>query len=254
MRRHLNRIEYDYIITIFLKRKPPLCLQYKSGFLNLSSDSYELKDGIVSFQSTRLKSGEEVKILFDHRGRLLYFFSTVEELNGRFIFKLSEELYKYDSDDKKVSIPSIRFSNLSGFNLEVNTSPFFPIRFSHPTGKNEENKKPSSLDTRFYEILAKEVHELPCPALVYIDTSHILLICTEKDSKLFSLHQPIRTEVKFGIRVLDFISNHGSFHPISQTDIPETNIGILCLFVKDMKEEDKRFLHEYVYTEKYDKI
>ncbi|UTY28118.1 hypothetical protein [Treponema putidum] len=268
MNKPLNRIEYEYISDTLVREKPPLNLLCKNNFVKLDPFFYKIIGEYIFFKTEGIEPNDDIKVFFNHRKRPLYFFSKVEKKENILAFKLSDKFYKYDDELKNCKI---LLWNSNGFKLKADISRDFPLSFPCPLivddedsekfaelrpkisslMKINEEKVPDAFFYRLYDILIKNNAPEFSPCLLYIDAEFILIFCTEEKSKPISVQVSAQTEIGFDHRKVNFLSVFSFFLPAVHPNQAGEKCGILCLSIKNIQEEDKRFLHEKAHSSKY---
>lgn len=268
MNKSLNRIEYEYIADTFVREKPPLNILCKNTFVKIDSFSYKLIDDYIFFKAAGVEVNDDIKVFFNHKKRPLYFFSRVEKKEGITVFKLSDKFYKHDDELKNCQI-SLR--NSGGFKLKAGISNDFSLSFPFPPIVDDEDsesfsafcskisglmkmnaeKIPAAFFYRLYDIAIKNKMPNFRPCLLYIDSEFILIFCIEEKAKEISTQISAQMEVVFGHRKVRCFTVFSFFLPVLHLDSAEGKSGTLCLKIKNIQEEDKRFLHEKAHTSKY---
>ena len=270
MNKALNRIEYEYIFDTFLREKPPLTLLCNNKFIEVEPFFYKVIGEFVFFKADGVKTKDELKVFFNHRSRPLYFFSRAEKKEGALAFKISDKFYKYD-DNFARNKPHILLWNSKGFKLSADISENFPLSFPFPPIVEDEeaesfflfrskisslmklnpDKIPTAFFYRLYVSACKScIPELE-PCLLYIDSEFILIFCSEKKVEPISVQVSAQTEINFGHRKINLLSVYSFFLPISGSKSTDERYGVLCLLIKNIQEEDKRFLHEKAHSSRY---
>lgn len=268
MNKALNRIEYEYIADTFVREKPPLSLLCKNNFVKIDSFSYKLIDDYIFFKAEGVEVNDDIKVFFNHKKRPLYFFSRVEKKEGITVFKLSDKFYKHDDELKNCQI-SLR--NSGGFKLKAGISNDFPLSFPFPPIVDDEDsevffgfcskvsalmkissdKIPDAFFYRLYDIAIKHKAPYFSPCLLYIDAEFILIFCIEEKAQEISAQISAQMEIAFGSRKVKCLSIFSFFLPNLNFNSTGESCGALCLTIKNIQEEDKRFLHEKAHTSKY---
>ncbi|UTC65916.1 MULTISPECIES: hypothetical protein [unclassified Treponema] len=268
MNKALNRIEYEYISDTLIREKPPLNLLCKNNFVKLDPFFYKIIGEYIFFKAEGMELNDDIKVFFNHRKRPLYFFSKVEKKDDILVFKLSDKFYKYDDELKNCKI---LLRNSNGFKLKADISKDFPLSFPYPPiVDDEESEKFAELRSKVSALMKMDAEKIPdaffyrlydisiknnapefSPCLLYIDAEFILIFCTEEKSKPISVQVSAQTEIGFSCRNVDFLSVFSFFLPVMHSNQAGERCGILCLSIKNIQEEDKRFLHEKAHSSKY---
>lgn len=277
MRIPLSRIEYEYVFETFIENPPSLLLQAGTLFYSLPPHIYTLKHSRIYFTAPPEFLGKTASVFFDHKKRSISFYTVIQPWNNGCYLTLPDIAYKYDPDVQKGKIaaeiyvsqsPSItarehevfpldsivhtelQQSSYTDFlpsayqiacqytaagNLTEHIFPLFLYRL------NEFERQTASI---FHPHLRNGVY------ILFIDSK--MLICGCKDSFALSIgrRQSVRFTLYFPHRTIKIPKGRSLFSHF----IPKTNSAVIGFLFEDIFEEDKRFLYEYVYHEKYNPI
>lgn len=275
----LNRIESEYIFKSFLEEKPVITILHSNGLLRLNKMQYKIKDSCIFFANKTGEAAGEVKVLFTHKKRPLYFTGKINIQKEFSFFKFSSELYKYDFIEKNET-GLITLTNSGGGKFSADISPDFPLKLNvenlSDSLKNDLSRQdeyeefllfkesffsaaelpkddlPPALTERVYEIAEKGKRPKHEPALVFSDGSYMLIFSTAQNTKRISSMQSARTEIRLGRRQIKFLSSFLFEYPLKGI-FYKKEYSITCLAIDGIQEEDKRFLYENTYFSKYGK-
>lgn len=122
----LNRIERDYILESFRNDSPEISIVHPNGILKLTNSQYCIKESTIYFAKHNNKLQGNIKVLFMHKERPLYFYAIIKSQEALYFFTFSDKLYKYDiSDAPKEAI--INFTSFSGEKFSAELSKEIPI-------------------------------------------------------------------------------------------------------------------------------
>ena len=273
MRIPLSRIEYDYVFDIFLQELPPLLLQSGTLFYILPSGSYTINNSRLYFQSLPEFIEKETSVFFEHKKRSIVFYTTLHIHNESCYVTLPDSAYKYDPDEQKEGIfaeihipetPPITAHEHEYFPLDSIIhadlhlpafSDFLPSAYQTAAqfaaeGMITQNVFPLFL-YRLHEFERQTVMMFNPYAssglyMLFVDSN--MLICGCKDSYAVSIgkRQSLMFVLHFPHRTI-----HGKGRSLFSHFLPKTNCAVLGFLFEDIFEEDKRFLYERVYHEKY---
>ena len=273
MRIPLSRIEYDYVFDIFLQELPPLLLQSGTLFYILPSGSYTINNSRLYFQSLPEFIEKETSVFFEHKKRSIVFYTTLHIHNESCYVTLPDSAYKYDPDEQKEGIfaeihipetPPITVHEHEYFPLDSIIhaglhlpvfSGFLPSAYQTAVqfaaeGMITQNVFPLFL-YRLHEFERQTVMMFNPYAssglyMLFVDSN--MLICGCKDSYAVSIgkRQSLTFVLHFPHRTI-----HGKGRSLFSHFLPKTNCAVLGFLFEDIFEEDKRFLYERVYHEKY---
>lgn len=276
MQTPLNRIEFQYVFDEFKKELPALKIISAKDIFYLNNEQYEIKGMQVFFDKICIENKDKLKIVFFHKKRPLYFFSQAEEHNSGFYFQFSEKIYKYDSEQEN-KFPFLYFKTDSGLVVKADVCREFPLKLDYKnvphTALNSrlndfallqnktiqtiavKNKIPDDLINRIYQIEVKKIVPETIPCLIFLDSQFVLLFYSKnaKSNLVFNSLFNLNAEAVFINRKVNFLLDYlfsygfenckGSF----QNALNE----VICFKIKNIQEEDKRFLYENAYSVKY---
>ena len=267
MRKPLSRIESEYILSSFLKERPKLTVLCNNNFITLTASQYKIRDNHIFFKTEKIKKDDDLKIYFNHKGRPLYFKTAVNERQGILFFELLPRFYK-DNAEEDTSVPFVRLMSASGFNLRIGNFEDYSDYILPSAAKTGElssfaehiistcsvdaENPPEKLIDVMFKILYGNQLPIFCQSIAFMDTENLLIFCSAEKAHPFSDKRPAKTEIAFTGRKIHCFSVFASSYPIQSERLKEDSC--LALFsIKDMQEEDKRFLHEKEYKTKYGK-
>lgn len=272
----LSRIEYDYVVETFLKELPPLLLQ--SGMLCslIPSGAYTIKNSRLYFKSISAFLGTATSVFFEHKKRSIVFNTIVRAEGENYYVSLPDRAYKYNHPVQKGSISteiyvsdqiSITACEHEDFpldsiiheNLHLPTfTGFLPSAYQTAAEYAAEGTlKDDMFPLFFYRLyefekclsfildlrLSGEVH------ILFVDSK--MLICGCSDSVALSLGKQngLRFRLHFPHRTIECKGRSLFSH-----FLPKSKRALIGFLFEDIFEEDKRFLYEYVYHEKYNPV
>ena len=273
MRIPLSRIEYAYIFETFLAEQPPLLLQAGTLFYALHAHTYTVKSGRVYFQAPSRFIGKEISVFFDHKKRSIAFYTTVQPHDNGCCFSVPDTAYKYDPDTQKGRVAAEIYIKEQPFTAQEHErfpldsiihadlqlpsfSDFLPSAYQIASQYVAE----TSLTENSFPLFLYRLHEFERQTsvlfnlhadnglyILFIDSN--MLICGCKDSYAVSIgrRQPVRFSLHFPHRVIRIEKGRSLFSHF----IPKSNSAVLGFLFEEVFEEDKRFLYEYVYHDKY---
>lgn len=265
MPKPLNRIEWEYVFTSFLKEKPFLSILHSGGFLKLSGKQYKIENSFIYFAEKNDTCTGTSKILFTHKKRPLYFSAVIKKKDGVCFFKFSDALYKYDITEDEESV-GITFTNSGGGKLSATIADniflkaphFAKYAYADEADKNAvldfsskifsamgvACKKPSFVFLKImYEIAEKGLTPYKEPCLVFADGTFLLIFIKPQKLKRISAMLSAKTEIRFERRTINLAASFLFEYTAKAT--------LACFEVTDIQEEDKRFLYENTYLTKY---
>ncbi|MGP1577516.1 MAG: hypothetical protein ACTTH7_08590 [Treponema sp.] len=257
----LNRIEYDYVIELFMEELPALLLQIGMQIYPVSVPDYTIKRNRVYVRVAESITNRRITVFFHHKKRCICFNTYLVNENGSPFFSLPDRLYKYNSDYKSTTAV---FMDIYAENKKIVTAyehKLFPLDSVQPSLENYSaiptdfisSYQPISL-IRYrindFELQAASIFNMEYSKdifFLFIDSRYILCGCKKALAEKLEAHQNFTFVIHFPRRVVR-VSTSGSSvsHDIARIDIKT------MLFIMDNPfEEDKRFLYEKIYHEKY---
>lgn len=275
MRIPLTRIEYEYILETFIEDHPPLYLQSGTALYTLAPNTYILKHSRIYFNRPAAGLNTQAVVFFNHKKRTISFDTRITLSRQGCCFDLPDIAYKYDPDAKKtrriiteVDLPervSIKMYEHELFPLDSiihpgltqplpfhELPPAYRIAFQN-TGTYTHNEFPLFL-YRLYDF-ESQISALFNPQegndsiMLFLD--HNILICGCKDRYTLSLENrhSLRFRIHFPRRYISMEGKTLFSHFFSDNDTV-----IFGFLFEEVFEEDRRFLYENVYHEKYNPV
>ncbi len=260
----LSRIEREYILHSFENETPELNILINNKLIKILKNEYKIKDETIFFKPQKIDkknfiaNTDKIKnIFFKHKELSFHFTTEVEEKNDIYFFRIPEKIFKnIENNDNENFV--FHLSTSGGFKMKAKTIKEFPIAYSTKKASASSSKK---LDDILNEIINYNKALELTTSLIFIDSKTVLIFCTENQANIVA--SSISTKIEFSIkkRKINASVTYKSFYPIlnpnikfftdNDKQIQNSLNGILCLDINKMQEEDKRFLHEYAYSEKY---
>ena len=272
----LTRIEYEHVLNTFIEAQPALLLQAGALFYSLPPTAYTVKEYRIYFHAPPEFIGKAVSVFFEHKKRSISFSAFIRQSDCGFFLSLPDIAYKYDPDIQTGKVTAQMYiqgndpltaQEHKDFPLDsiIHTDPqlpsfsgFLPSAYQSALpyiaeGKPAENEN-------IFPLFLYRLHEFerhisacfdPCIGaelfILFIDSN--LLICGCKDSYALSIgrRQSVRFTLHFPRRTIRILKSRSLFSHF----IPKTHSAVLGFLFEDVFEEDKRFLYERVYHEKY---
>ena len=273
MRIPLSRIEYDYIVETFLQELPPLLLQSGTLFYVLPSGSYTIKNSRLYFQSLPEFIGKNTFVFFEHRQRSIVFHTVIYPDGGSCYLTLSDSAYKYDADEPKdrisveIHIPetsSITAQEHENFPLDsiIHTDLHLPaftdfLPSAYQTAAQFTAEK--ALTQNIFPLFLYRLHEFERQTfmmfspyaqgglyLLFIDSKILICGCRDRYAVSIGKRQSLTFVLHFPHRTI-----HSKGRSLFSHFLPKSNCAVIGFLFEDIFEEDKRFLYERVYHEKY---
>ena len=257
----LTRIEYDYVIELFIEELPVLLLQVGMQIYPVSTPYYTIENSRIYVHIAKSIVNRQITVFFHHKKRCICFNAYVNTENGKPFFSLPDRLYKYNSD--YTSNTSI-FMDIYGGGKKIVTAyehKLFPLDSVQPSLENYSAMpadffspyQPISL-IRYrindFELRAASLFNMEYGKdifFLFIDSRYILCGCKKSIAEKLAAYQNFTFVIHFPRRIVRVSTGSISIsHDIDRVDIKT------ILFIMDNPfEEDKRFLYEKIYHEKY---
>ena len=277
MRIPLSRIEYDYVFETFLETLPPLLLQAGTLFYTLEPSAYTIKQSKLYFHAPVEFIGKPISVFFDHKKRSIAFYTVIQPCGNGCCLSLPDIAYKYDPDtqpDRVVAeiyvpeIAPITAQEHEAFPLDsiIHTdiqppsfTDFLPSAYQIALQYMAEGQLAGGDKAlvplflyRLYEFerqTAAIFNPLKKNGMYALFVDSKMLICGCKDSYAVSIgrRQSVRFALYFPHRTIRITKGRSLFSHF----IPKSNTAVVGFLFEDVFEEDKRFLYEHVYHEKY---
>lgn len=273
MRIPLSRIEYDYVFETFLEELPPLLLQSGALFYVLPAGTYTIKNSKLYFQTLPEFIGKKTAVFFDHKKRSIVFYTAIYAQTDNCYLSLPDTAYKYDPDEQTNSIfaeihipdnPPITAQEHEHFPLDsiIHTdlhlpafTDFLPSAYQTAAQFAAEG----TLTHDIFPLFLYRLHEFEQQTvmmftpytsgglyMLFIDSKILICGCRDRYAVSIGKRQSLRFVLHFPHRVI-----HSQGRSLFCHFLPKSNSAVLGFLFEDIFEEDKRFLYERVYHEKY---
>ena len=270
----LSRIEYDYIVEAFLQELPPLLLQSGALFYMLPSGAYTIKNSRLYFQSLPEFIGKKIAVFFDHKKRSIVFYTAIYADDGSCFFTLPDSAYKYDPDEQQknnvfaeIHIPEnppITAQEHEYFPLDsiIHTDLHLPLftdflPSAYQTAAQFTAEK--TVTQNIFPLFLYRLHEFEQQTfmmfnpytssglyMLFVDSKILICGCRDRYAVSIGKRQSLRFVLHFPHRVI-----HSTGRSLFSHFLPKSNCAVLGFVFENLFEEDKRFLYERVYHEKY---
>ncbi|UTC43846.1 hypothetical protein [Treponema sp. OMZ 857] len=273
----LSRIEYDYIVEAFLQDLPPLLLQSGALFYMLPSGSYTIKNSKLYFQPLSEFIGKKTSVFFEHKKRSIVFHTAVYADAGSCYVMFPDIAYKYDPEKQpqnnvfaEIYIPDNppitaqeheHFPLDSIIHTDLHLPPFTDfLPSAYQTAAQFTAEK--TVTQNIFPLFLYRLHEFEQQTfmmfnpyassglyVLFIDSK--ILICGCRDDYAVSIgkRQSLRFVLHFPHRTI-----HSKGRSLFSHFLPKSNCAVLGFVFEELFEEDKRFLYERVYHEKYNPL
>ena len=274
MRIPLSRIEYSYVFETFLQELPPLLLQSGALFYMLPSGAYTIKNSRLYFQSLPEFIGKKTAVFFDHKKRSIVFYTAICADNASCYLMLPDSAYKYDPDEQskdsifaEIRIPDnapIAAHEHEHFPLDsiIHTDLYLPaftdfLPSAYQTAAQFTAEKP--VTQNIFPLFLYRLHEFEQQTfmmfnpytsgglyMLFIDSKILICGCRDRYAVSIGKRQSLQFVLHFPHRVI-----HSNGRSLFSHFLPKSNCAVLGFVFENLFEEDKRFLYERVYHEKY---
>ena len=274
MRIPLSRIEYDYVFETFLQDLPPLLLQSGTLFSVVPFGSYTIKNSRLYFGHLSSEFiGKNTALFFEHKKRSIALYAMIQSDAGGCYAPLPDRAYAYDPNNQKggifveihiPEIPSITAQEHEQFPLDaiVHTdlylpsfTDFLPSAYQTAAQFTAEGAMPQNAFPLFlYRLHEFEKHTVmlfnPYASnglyALFVDSKILICGCKDRYALAIGKRKSLSFVLHFPHRTI-----HSKGRSLFSHFLPKTNCAVLGFLFEDMFEEDKRFLYERVYHEKY---
>ena len=250
----LSRIEYSYVFETFLQELPPLLLQSGALFYMLPSGAYTIKNSRLYFQSLPEFIGKKIAVFFDHKKRSIVFYTAIYADDGSCVFA---EIHIPEN-------PPITAQEHEYFPLDsiIHTDLYLPaftdfLPSAYQTAAQFTAEKP--VTQNLFPLFLYRLHEFEQQTfmmfnpytsgglyMLFVDSKILICGCRDRYAVSIGKRQSLRFVLHFPHRVI-----HSTGRSLFSHFLPKSNCAVLGFVFENLFEEDKRFLYERVYHEKY---
>jgi hypothetical protein len=279
MRIPLSRIEYEYVLETFLDCPPPLLLQTGTLFYAVTPQAYTIKQSRLYCALSAEYIGKKVAVFFEHKKRSIVFFSIIYHSKDGNYLQLPDIAYKYDADIQKrgvhaeIVLPKaapITAQEHENFPLDsiIHTdvqlpaaSDFLPSAYQMALQHVAEETQ--SKNNHAFPLFLYRLHEFErhvnhwtnhhiqsSLSILFIDSKLMLCGCKDSYAVTIGRRQSLQFVLYFPHRTIRILKGRSLFSHF----IPKSNGAVLGFLFEEIFEEDKRFLYEQVYHEKYNPL
>lgn len=269
----LSRIEREYILKTLEEAKPPFSVLSGPRFIRIPADEYACAGGRFELFGQALSAfGDEyrspLRFCFFHKGRGMFFDLARETFShGNAFFTLPEKVY-LEEIAAGTECPASVSCVSSGRCNEASAVSSFPLDFVIPDPALLHEKKnvldkiskksgirdgSSSAVYRLFEYLdsfskPESASDKADNSFLFIDHRFALASfgnTAPNDGELLPAHAMVSLAIELGTRLIDVGASVTGIIPVRKA------LSVYCFSLKDLKEEDKRFLFERMYRQKY---
>lgn len=271
MPRSLSRIEREYVVKHMAEALPPLTVRFASGGVDVAGGAYRVERSTIfpRFEGVLprdIADGLPCKVLFSHRQRALSFASTFSVAGDAVSIAVPEDVSTDDDRERAFSLCSMK-TRIGGVPVSFADARDFPLAMDYATSEASEAAslalgkvlcrlgiaaadgfaRVAALRLREYldRITSGERPGTWSRTVLFADG--YLIIVTVEDAALAKLaaETELSVELEFGSRVVACDCRLSGSVPVAR------GTSLACFSVSDIKPEDRRFLHENAYREKY---
>ena len=281
MRLPISRIEYEYILQTFIEDHPPLFLQSGTLFYTLSPDAYTVQQFRILFTAPPELHNKPVIVFFDHKKRSISFDSYVMHKPEHSYLLIPDALYKYDPDAEQRNMVTTEIHIPDKDTVTAAVHELFPVGdpaqhidsgFAVPKSELYRIYSRVAWDEALQQMLTNDVmplflyrmyeferkvsavfnpKERSGVFVLFIDSTFLICGCRKNYATLLAgKGSALQFTMHFPHRRIHVAKGRLSF----SYRIESADISIIGFAFQDMFEEDRRFLYEYTYPEKYNPL
>lgn len=264
----LSRIEREYILKSLAEFLPSLTLQQGSFFMTIEGSAYRVAGDKIDVTASvgGFIAKSTLCVHFRHKDRALYFDSAmIPDDSGSFSLRIPDEVFKV-SDESRTDGARLLISSFEPA-LEVRESASFPLdvvfidplvcagretvfdRLIARIGLDVDKYRNSPLAYRLYEYVdnfrkggAKFRFS---PVVAYVDSSLSLVSLPKAAFSRLKKNEKLQIVLLADARRIECASEIRGMMPLNAES------GLLLLDLSGAQVEDKRFLHERLFRNKY---
>lgn len=290
----LNRIEHNFIFQNFVKDRPTLRLiSASANILKIPNTNYRIENNIIEFLPNVNLKVENYKLLFPHKGRLIFSDIEVQKKTMSFFFVFPNDLFLYKTENTKNTTAKLclkinkktdsKKNELFSpeLNLRVlNDFPLFNFE-SDLLNKQENNSLLTNINlllnyrnnkrgdefciSRIYFFLQKllegSIIEFETSnassflSLIFLSERFLVLFLPENVFKLFSLSISTSLNIRVENRFISLqLEKPAGTMKFQKSAALDSNMVLVVVPISNITIEDKRFLYEKIYNTKYGKL
>lgn len=269
----LSRIEREYVLKTLEEAKPPFSVLSGPRFIQIPADEWSCAGERFELFGEALSAlgGEHrspLRFCFFHKRRGIFFDLARETfLNGNAFFTLPEKVYLEEIAAGTESPASVSCRYGGRLTDAVSVSAF-PLDCVIPDPELLQEKKnvldkiskksgirdgSSSAVYRLFEYLdsfsiPESASSTTINSFIFIDDRFALASfgnTVQSEGEALQAHKPVNLAIELGRRSMDVNASISGIIPVRD------GLSVYCFSLKDLKEEDKRFLFERIYRQKY---
>lgn len=271
MQTSLSRIEREYVLLNLTEQRPPLSLLIRHILYSIPEKTYTIVNGAIAIDglTSVFREAVPVRVFFQHKKRGLVFQSTLIPVSG------SEVSIEIDGDIGKDNPEAgsdlsgkltIHLQDITHETVSISAYPLDLILVDPAVclGKADVIGKLSAkaglsnpgtlLSYRLFEyldglltIVRKNAGNSHSGHFFFIDHEYILVSVYALNLQTVGAGTVARLVIYYGKR---YISVNAEIHGLVPVN---ASLTVVCLAIKEIQEEDKRFLFEKLYRQKYQK-
>ena len=269
MQHSLSRIEREYVVQHLGEMLPSLVLLHGNDFETIPTQSYTCDDETIILHgiSPLRSEKKDMRVFFRHEQRGMYFESSAQtDPKGIRLIPVSPKLFLHEETQKSKSDSTIRieytggtYSTSSEARYPLDTCFIDPEMYgSHHTGmKKVADKIGLTVSMTNYSVASYRLFEyldgfrILCDdkkitgSLFYIDNNVVLLSVPENSFPSKKIDEMLSVSFTSGKRNIRFTAGMQGILPVNKL------LNVLHLQIIEAQEEDKRFLYERLFKDKY---
>jgi len=271
MQTSLSRIEREYVLLNLTEQRPPLSLLIRHILYSIPEKTYTIVNGAIAIDglTSVFREALPVRVFFQHKKRGLVFQSTLIPVSGSEVsIEIDGDINK-DNPEAGSDISGKLTIHLQDKTHETVSLSAFPLDLilvdpAVCLGKGDVIDKLSAkvglnnpgtlLAYRLFEYLdglltgVRSTGSNPHSGhFFFIDHEYILVSVQALNLQTVAAGTAARLAISYGKR---HISVNAEIHGLVPVN---ANLTVVCLAIKEIQEEDKRFLFEKLYRQKYQK-
>ena len=269
MQHSLSRIEREYVVQHLADVLPALVLLHGNDFDNIPALSYKCESETIIFpELVHERPGTfDIRVFFRHEKRGMYFDTHVKtDTKGQCVLSISPKIFFHEEEKKSKSDTTLTI-DYSGQTYSASTDARYPVdvcfidpelharhhtgmkKLADKIGFDESMTNYSVASYRLFEYLdgfrSSPENQKLSGSLFYIDNTTVLLALPDNTVTPIKHDTMLSVSFNCGKRNIRFTAEMRGRLPVNKM------LSIVYLHIKDAQEEDKRFLYERLFKDKY---
>jgi len=265
----LSRIEREYVLRNMVEEKPDLLLVTGPECVSVPASGYLMEGDSLSFPPDSILSKDTaVRVYFSHRKRGIFFESALRTKGPGFprIVRIGDRIFKEPNRARVEEYPQLRLLD-DAHPVVANSAPWFPVEPVFPNASLFMDRreqidviadKLGLLDFRFHAGRVIEFLTLLTQRsgadrpdrtdglLLFADENAICMTIPNEVAPAFSRGMRLSFLMEYENRKVRFSASCTGIIPLDATSM------IVAAQSSEIHEEDKRFIHERVYRDRYE--